>query len=88
MPPSGWLHDSAWKDATHPMQLFGRSGHASAGFMNMTLPPNSLWHRHLVIHEYAAGCVARGLFALHVGGALKHQCGMDKEKSCSVVLSP
>ncbi len=81
MPLSGWLHDSAWKDAaTHPMQLFGLVPWPRIGWI-MDLDPATKLTLHGAfgaVHEWA-GFVLYALFALHVGGALKHQW-IDKEK--------
>ena len=81
MPLSGWLHDSAWKDAaTHPMQLFGLVPWPRIGWI-MNLDPATKLTLHSAfgaLHEWA-GFGLYALFALHVGGALKHQW-VDKEK--------
>lgn len=81
LPISGWMHDSAWKDAaTHPMTLFGLIPWPRLGFL-MHLPPaeKEVWHDRLyAAHAWLAyGLYA--LFALHVAGALKHQW-LDGEK--------
>lgn len=75
LPLSGWLHDSAWKDAaTHPMQLFGLVPWPRIGAV-MAIDPV----RKEVLHDvfgnahFALGYVLYGLFALHIAGALKHQ---------------
>lgn len=75
LPLSGWLHDSAWKDAaTHPMRLFGLVpwprigfvGGLDAGFKESLHDLFGHWHTWFGYALYA-------LFALHVAGALKHQ---------------
>lgn len=75
LPLTGWMHDSAWKDAaTHPMQLFGlfewpRIGwitHLNPGLKEHLHDLFGNWHTWLGYGLYA-------LFALHVLGALKHQ---------------
>jgi len=75
LPLSGWLHDSAWRDAaTHPMRLFGLFEWPRVQFI-MTLPAElkEAWHtRFGELHTWL-GYGLYGLFALHVGGALKHQ---------------
>ena len=75
LPLSGWLHDSAWKDAaTHPMELFGLVPWPRIGWI-MSLEPATkemLHDRFGALHEWA-GYVLYVLFALHVIGALKHQ---------------
>jgi cellulose synthase/poly-beta-1,6-N-acetylglucosamine synthase-like glycosyltransferase/cytochrome b561 len=75
LPLSGWLHDSAWKDAdTYPMRIFGLMPwpriHAIA-----TLDPvlkESLHTRFGHVHTWLADALYV-LFFLHVCGALKHQ---------------
>ncbi len=81
MPLSGWLHDSAWKDAaTHPMQLFGTIGWPRIGFIeNLPAVPRERLHDVFGWLHSAGAWVLYGLFALHVGGALKHQW-FDNEK--------
>ncbi len=80
LPLSGWLHDSAWKDAaTHPMTLFGLAPWPRIGFM-MNLDAATKEQMHdlfFAIHE-RFGYVLYALFVLHVGGALKHQW-LDRE---------
>ena len=75
LPLSGWLHDSAWKDAaTHPMQLFGLVPWPRISFI-MDMPPaaKELLHNAFGTAHAWAGFVLYGLFVLHVAGALKHQ---------------
>ncbi|MDP9898620.1 cytochrome b [Variovorax ginsengisoli] len=75
LPLSGWMHDSAWKDAaTHPMQLFGLFEWPRIGWiMDIEPAAKETWHSALgAVHEWA-GYVLYAMFALHVGGALKHQ---------------
>ena len=75
LPLSGWLHDSAWKDAAaYPMTLFGLVPWPRIGFM-MNLDAATKEQMHdlfFAIHE-RFGYVLYALFALHVAGALKHQ---------------
>ena len=75
LPLSGWLHDSAWRDAaTHPMRLFWLFDWPRLQFI-MTLPAElkeQLHTRFGQLHTWL-GYGLYGLFALHVGGALKHQ---------------
>lgn len=81
LPLSGWLHDSAWKDAaTHPMRLFGLVPWPRISWI-MNLDPAAKLTLHGAfgaLHEWA-GYVLYALFALHVAGALKHQI-IDNEK--------
>ncbi|RZI97694.1 MAG: cytochrome b [Variovorax sp.] len=87
LPLSGWMHDSAWKDAaTHPMQLFGLVPWPRIGWI-MNLEPTlkeSLHGAFGALHEWA-GYVLYAAFALHVLGALKHQF-MDGEKELQRML--
>jgi cytochrome b561 len=81
MPLSGWLYDSAWKDAgTHPMQLFGLVPWPRIGFiMNIEPTTKEMLHDAFgALHEWA-GFTLYALFALHVAGAFKHQW-LDKQK--------
>lgn len=75
LPLSGWLHDSAWKDAgTHPMYLFGLFEWpriaAAGGFDPAT---QDRLHDALGLAHTAFGYGLYALLALHVLGALKHQ---------------
>jgi len=80
LPLSGWLHDSAWKDAaTHPLRLFSLIDWPRFGPI-MRLPAHTKEGLHSVfgtVHTWL-GYGLYGLFALHVGGALKHQF-IDRE---------
>ena len=75
LPLSGWLHDSAWKDAaTHPMRLFNLFPWPRIGYV-MNLDPalkETLHNRFGALHTWL-GYALYALFALHVGGALKHE---------------
>ena len=75
LPLSGWMHDSAWKDAdTHPMKLFGLAPWPRIGWI-MSIEPVGKERLHDLfgaVHGWA-GNVLYVLFALHVAGALKHQ---------------
>jgi cellulose synthase/poly-beta-1,6-N-acetylglucosamine synthase-like glycosyltransferase/cytochrome b561 len=75
LPLSGWLHDSAWRDAsTHPMRLFGLFEWPRLQFI-ATLPAGLKEGLHTLFGEWHTwlGYGIYGLFALHVAGALKHQ---------------
>ena len=75
LPLSGWLHDSAWKDAaTHPMQLFGLVPWPRIGFIESIEPvtKESLHDLFGTFHT-AFGYILYGLLFVHVAGALKHQ---------------
>ena len=75
LPLSGWLHDSAWKDAaTHPMTLFHLVPWPRIGYV-MHLDPAFREHMHDVfgaVHAWFAYALYT-LLALHIGGALKHE---------------
>ncbi len=75
LPLSGWLHDSAWKDAaTHPMQLFGLFEWPRIGLVSRIEPDaKEALHATLGIWHTGLAYALYGLFALHLAGALKHQ---------------
>jgi cytochrome b561 len=80
LPLSGWLHDSAWKDAaTHPMQLFYLMPWPRIGWIANIEPPlkETLHTAFGAIHTKLGYCLY-ALLALHIAGALKHQF-LDKE---------
>ena len=87
LPLSGWLHDSAWKDAaTHPMKLFGAVPWPRVGWV-MDVEPvarERLHDRFGGLHVWF-GYVLYGVFALHVAGALKHQW-LDREPELQRML--
>lgn len=75
LPLSGWLHDSAWKDAaSHPMHWFGLFEWPRIGLI-MTLPPavREGLHDTFGAAHTLAGYSLYALLLLHVTGALKHQ---------------
>jgi cytochrome b561 len=87
LPLSGWMHDSAWKDAaTHPMQLFGLVPWPRIGWI-MAIEPatKELLHDRFGALHIWAGYVLYGLFTLHVLGALKHQF-IDREPELQRML--
>jgi len=75
LPLSGWMHDSAWKDAaTHPMSLFGLIPWPRIGLI-MNLDPavkEPLHNQFGALHTWL-GYALYALLAMHIGGALKHQ---------------
>jgi len=75
LPLSGWLHDSAWKDAaTHPMRLFDLFPWPRIGYV-MNLEPalkETLHDRFGALHTWL-GYALYALLAMHIGGALKHE---------------
>jgi cytochrome b561 len=80
LPLSGWLHDSAWKDAaTHPMRLFNLFDWPRISFI-ADLDPKTKEMAHKfswLVHSSLAYALYL-LLALHIIGALKHQF-IDKE---------
>lgn len=75
IPVSGWLHDSAWKDApTHPMRWFGLFPWPRIPFvMNMDPAAKEVAHGILgQVHSWT-GYLLYALLAAHIGAALKHQ---------------
>ncbi len=88
LPLSGWIHDSAFKDAAqHPLYLFGvipwfRIGPIAAMPPDVKEPFHALWFQIHVALSYAL----YALLALHILGALKHQF-LDKEPELQRMLS-
>jgi cytochrome b561 len=80
IPLSGWLHDSAWKDAaSHPMWLYGLVPWPRIAWV-MDLDPATrevLHARFLSVHVWL-NYILYGLLGLHIGAAFKHQF-IDKE---------
>ena len=87
MPISGWIHDSAFKDApAHPLRLFGLVPWPRIGPI-MALDPATKEHVHAFwfqVHATLAYALY-ALVALHVLGALKHQF-IDKEPELDRML--
>ena len=81
MPLTGWIMDSAFKDAAKfPMHFFGTFEFPRIPSI-MQLDPALKKDIHTWFgkaHEWF-GYLLYGLFALHVAGALKHQFAGDKE---------
>lgn len=76
LPLSGWLHDSAWKDAaSHPMQLFGTVPWPRVGWVTGIADPAFKERLHTLFGEWHTGFgyTLYVIFALHLAGALKHQ---------------
>ena len=80
LPLSGWMHDSAWKDAaTHPMTLYGAVPWPRIGWItNLEPVQKEQLHELFGWFHTAFGYVLYGVLFLHVAGALKHQW-LDKE---------
>ncbi len=80
LPLSGWLHDSAWKDAaTHPMSLYNVVPWPRIGWV-MAAPAQTREHLHDLfgnVHTWL-GYTLYALLSAHVAGALKHQF-IDRE---------
>jgi cytochrome b561 len=81
MPITGWVMDSAYKDAAiHPNHYFGTFEWPRLGFI-MNLPPDSKSWVHDTFgeaHELIAWLVY-ALVLLHIAGALKHQFEGNRE---------
>lgn len=81
MPISGWLHDSAWKNADkNPLVLFGVIPWFRIGAV-MHYDPATRDHLHALFGQIhtAFAYVIYALVALHVAGALKHQF-LDRQR--------
>ena len=80
LPLSGWMHDSAWKDAaTHPMKLYGLVPWPRIAWITGIDPARKeQLHQLFGSWHTALGYVLYLLVALHLAGALKHQF-IDKE---------
>jgi cellulose synthase/poly-beta-1,6-N-acetylglucosamine synthase-like glycosyltransferase/cytochrome b561 len=87
LPLSGWLHDSAWKDAgTHPMRLFGLMPWPRIQAI-AELDPTLKESLHTLfghLHSWCADALYV-LFFLHVCGALKHQI-LDRQPELQRML--
>jgi cytochrome b561 len=80
LPFSGWLHDSAWKDAaSHPMTLFGLVPWPRLGFIT-SLAPDVKEHLHDLFGEVhrLLGYLLYVLLVMHIAAAVKHQW-VDKQ---------
>lgn len=87
LPLSGWMHDSAWKDApTHPMFLYGLVPWPRIGWLMAINPADKdYWHDLLGRVHMSFGYVLYAMVVLHVAGALKHQW-FDKEPELQRML--
>ena len=79
--------DSAWKDAaTHPMAWFGLFQWPRIGFiMNLDTSLRESLHSIFGETHELLSYLLYALFALHVGGALKHQL-IDGERELQRML--
>ena len=87
VPISGWMHDSAWTEATsHPMSLFWLVPWPRLWFLtNLDPATKDVLHDQLgAVHRWF-GYGLYTLFALHIIGALKHQF-IDKEPELQRML--
>lgn len=81
MPITGWMHDSAWKDAaSHPMTLYGIIPWPRIGLITAIEPVEKEKLHDLFggLHEAVAYAIYV-LAGLHILGALKHQF-LDKQR--------
>jgi cytochrome b561 len=87
LPISGWLHDSAWKDApTHPMKLFWLVPFPRIAWI-ANIEPVQKEHLHTVlfaVHTWL-GYALYAVVGLHIAGALKHQF-LDREPELQRML--
>jgi len=75
LPLSGWLHDSAWKEApANPYYWFGLfEVHRIKWIRELAPPLKEIWHaRFLSVHVWS-GYILYALLCAHVAGVLKHQ---------------
>ena len=75
LPITGWMHDSAWKDAAaHPMRLFGLIPFPRIASISSVEPvARELLHKRYGSWHAACATALYVLFAMHLLGALKHQ---------------
>lgn len=75
LPISGWLHDSAFKDAAaHPLRLFWAiPWFRISAISNLEPAAKEVVHSQLYALHAASAYALYGLLALHILGALKHQ---------------
>jgi cytochrome b561 len=80
IPLSGWMHDSAWKDAaTHPMQLFYTISWPRIGFIEQIQPElKEYLHDLLGLVHRSLNWALLALFLAHIGAVVKHHI-KDKE---------
>lgn len=75
IPLSGWLHDSAWKEAaTHPVFLYGIIPWPRIGWIQ-SMAPSAKEHFHTVLFRFHLylNYALYVLLVVHIAGALKHQ---------------
>lgn len=87
IPISGWMHDSAWKDApTHPMQLFYAIPWPRISFIQNVEPTfkENLHDVFGAVHEWL-GYILVALFVLHIAAVIKHSW-LDKKPIIGRIL--
>jgi cytochrome b561 len=75
LPLTGWMHDSAWKDAAaHPLRLFGVVPWPRIGWIEQ-VEPVARESLHTVFGKLHTGAsyALYALLALHLAGVAKHQ---------------
>lgn len=80
IPITGWLHDSAWKDAaSHPMQLFYTISWPRIAYIEHLQPAfKEVLHAAFgAVHEWL-GLLLVALFILHIAAVFKHSW-LDKQ---------
>ena len=87
LPLSGWMHDSAWKDAAQfPMQLFYLLPWPRIGAIANLDPEVKEAFHDLSGHVHVwLSYALYGMFFLHVAGALKHQW-LDRQPELARML--
>lgn len=75
LPITGWMHDSAWKDAaTHPLRLFGVLPFPRIAAISAVAPAaREVLHKTYGGWHHDLATVLYVLLALHLLGAIKHQ---------------
>lgn len=75
LPVTGWLHDSAFKDAAaHPLRLFWViPWFRVSAVADLAPAAKEVAHSQLYALHAASGYALYTLLALHIAGALKHQ---------------
>ncbi len=88
LPLSGWMHDSAWKDAAaHPMRLFGLIPWPRIGYFHYMEDAARKEALHTLFGQAHTlfGYLLYALLALHILAVLKHQF-IDKEQEIQRML--
>ena len=86
LPLSGWIHDSAFKDAAaHPLTIFGLPWFRIGPIARLDPAAKEQVHATWFAIHSALAYGLYGLLALHVLGALKHQF-IDREAELGRML--